>query len=558
MTRDGFLAMVGTTRWSAYSGAYGPDYPLGNYLSDLISSDSGTVEQCLAAVLGHVCHQDVLEESAPPAARVMLAALDVPGLEHSELVLTGLLDLLRAGWTAPLPFCSLPRTVEMNVLGSDLASDAAYDACSDAVMDVLREGNETLLRCLRESRGPALTAWLLAIVAPPGQAATVARLLLDLAQEMPDPLLLAGFAFDLALLTGKTSKDYEDARKLALISTAGSHELERVLGVAALLFLDPEMAAATHAEAIEMALRMQPFVRTVFPWADGHPAALVAEALMRSSLPDGAVAEHLMTALEQRAAMRAETPQPLESGTRMAIATRLTERAFREHIGRSDFITARDLSETQRGLLRRLLPLAPPVLAAYPFGFCGLRNLWRDARRLLGEEHGGLDATLGGAWAGRPVTWPVWKWLHQARILDRGSANRTAEDYVVSRIGRWMTASQIWEAAKDAADGPYQVQVGLLLPLIEERASQLREEILSYGREIAAGANCAAPALFVLPFLRLWQRVPDLADSPAVLLVPLALSMLPQIQPAQLLNYARSLDNQLHASDPHWHRLATQ
>src|SRR5215831_3054874 len=104
MQRNEYEQRVRATDWGQLSGAYGTNFLSADRLLEIVSEDEQRAHRALDDVLGHVCHQDVLEDTAPEVAAVLIQALQVSGLPHPDIVLRGLVDLLRAAWTWPRPF----------------------------------------------------------------------------------------------------------------------------------------------------------------------------------------------------------------------------------------------------------------------------------------------------------------------------------------------------------------------------------------------------------------------------------------------------------------------
>jgi hypothetical protein len=296
------------------------------------------------------------------------------------------------------------------------------------------------------------------------------------------------------------------ARERAGRSVEAAGALEPIGGVVGLLLLDPDYCLVHHRQALEAALRFPtndaPYVLLQkFPWSNGRAVDLVADALARANLPEEVVVEMLMDALFDWASRGNERECEVEWDELDLIAMRLLYRAFRDHLGRHDYIQRGDLSELQLSILARLTPLR---IEGEVFDGYGFRNLPRDVNRLLGVGFGGLDQVLDGVWDRQSVRWPLWKWWHQAALVDRwddSSKATTARDYVLAKMRRELTPSALFVAAQDAASGAYDVPHAQFVRLVAAVAEHVRGSLEQYVAAIGPEPNGAQAALALIPAL---------------------------------------------------------
>jgi hypothetical protein len=483
---------------------------------EIASEEEEAANRALEEVLGHVCPQDVLEDAAPEVAAVLIQALQISGLAYPEIVLRGLVDLMRAAWTWPRPFGFLPRTQMFNGRPMDakevIAGEAAYDALSERLSNILTANLQVLCGLLHDNKptARALAARLLALTAEMDSAKKGEEALDRAFKNESNETIRGGHLVSIAVIQRKFHRKDNQTLIRAEQAIRSQHTLAGVCGCTALLLLDAPQCLARHHSAIRDALTRERVSRLEFPWGDGYPTDLVAESLSISCASDEFTAELLIQALLHWIKQCQPDPTHPASWTVQAISTRLTERVFKEHLGRRDFIVGRELSSLQRSVVAKLMEFAPPALPTYAFSYCGFRDMTKDGTRLLRLVEGGLDLEMEGVWEQRRVSWPLWKWWHQAKLVDSSLAGHppSIRDYVLARMRRQLSAREIWAAATDAVEGGYDVPHAPFVRLVAEVSDQLEPDLDGYLTTLDPGSDGKKVALAVVPILALLGRKP--------------------------------------------------
>lgn len=513
MDRTSFQKIVRAVDWKQLHGAYGAGFPVEEHLLATASADERAAYQALGKVLAHVCHQNVLAPAAPEAAACLLRIPELEEPAHAWVGLFGVVYLFASAWSTPRGF-GLPPRLE-SFAGErppqtphERARQEAYDALSARLLEVLDAASDRLRALLThpDPRTRAQSARLLALTDRDDEG--VRRALAAAHDREADDAVRAGLLLALARRLSRTGSAGTEVLGRLHAAARSDGSLEPIGAAAALLLLDPGACLAQHAGVLQAGLRFQTdeapylFLRT-FPWANGRVPDLMAEALAGAAVPDEQALEPLLEAVADWSSRTDEPEFEVEWSEQDLIAMRLLRRAFGGHLGRRDYLQASDLSPLQRSIAARLAPLPIEGEIYGPYGF---RDLARDADRLLGRAQGGLDQELDGVWEDRPVRWPLWKWWHQASLVDGwdGRAEVTvARDLLVARVGRELAPSAIFRAAEDAVSGAYDVPHAPLVRLVAAVAEQVGPALERYVATVGPEPSGPGAALAVLPSLAL-------------------------------------------------------
>jgi hypothetical protein len=525
MDNDEYERCVRAIDWHGSPGAYAADFPLVEWMIRIVSEDEKTAAEALQNVIGHVCHQDILEDLAPDVAGCLIKLLGAGGHVDPALILSGLLEMARAAWIYPVPFGFHPATHDFSSRpldhGREVAQAAHYDALSERLVGAYRSGLSLIAGQLTSERPEvrAAAGRLLAFAAG-DDVGDVAFGWLQRAWEAESDVVVKGqhsIAIAIASLKhggGDSVPAIPEIPEILAHAREGlgsPHELERASSVCVLLLIEPDVALSKSRREIGEALRERRSDDGRFVWGDGYPAGLVAEALTAAPAPDDLVVEVLLDGLLDWLSRPRPTDEiVLDRWTPDILATRLVERGFREHLGRRDYLTSKELSPLQKLIVAKLGTFPATALANYPFAWCGIRRLFADHQRLLGLTRGGLDVGMKGIWEDRPVNWPLWKWWHQARLVDVASSRGpefplTARDYVLQRMRRQLPPKAIWNAARDAVEGAYDMPHAPLVRLAAGFAGKLASEIQEYADSFGdnpSGPQAALLALSILSLMR--------------------------------------------------------
>jgi hypothetical protein len=513
MNRAAYKERISTVDWSRLSGAYGADFPTPRYLAVIASENEAAAYQALGELLAHVCHQNVLSMLAPEVASWLLKVSEIDEPVHPWVGLFGVVYLLGCAWFHPNALGVPPRPASF--AGSyppdtikAINIENSYNEISARLLEVVEAATPRLCELLVDSnpKTRAQSARLLAVVSHADQI--VAGALINALDHEQDDIVRAGMTVTLACLGTRTGL-------LQAAALARAHQLleapgvwDRIGGVVGLLLLDPDDCVIRFRHAMQAALRFHAddasyIVLQKFSWSNGRAVDLVADALARASLPHEVVIEMLMDAIVEWASQQEEPEFEVEWHEVDLIAMRLLQRTFSSHFGRRDYIQRGDLSAVQLALVARLAPLR---IEGDVFGGYGFRDLHRDADRLLGVGLGGLDQLLDGFWDSRSVRWPLWKWWHQASLVDgwnNRSNARIARDYVFAKMRRELSPKQLFLAAQDAASGAYDVPHVPLVRLVASVADSVRDELERYASTIGPEPNGSQAALALIPALNI-------------------------------------------------------
>ncbi|WNG13398.1 HEAT repeat domain-containing protein [Cystobacter fuscus] len=476
MNKNTYEANLREVSWSEFPGAYGPSFEMASHLLAASSREEDTAREAIGMVLGHVCHQQVLAPSAVPAARFLLqlAALREP--VHHWLALQAVEQLLESSWMFREAFGFVPRRKEFAgkrppLSGETLRWAREYDQLSEQLQALLVQHVPHLRGLLgsTDARTRAHAARVLGLVGTRDEA-SLKSLLAALAAE-EDPTVRAVMILSAVLLARHMEPG--QLENMPLRDWAASPLLDGAVGTVASLLLEPEQVLALRANSVRRALRAHRLDVDIFPWCDGSPAGLVAEALVLTQTANESIPQLMLEALRYWK----EQPEPDEGVFQEwsefeIIGERLVEQMFGECSGRREFLSREELSPAQRSFLSQLREFLPLIPGVHGLQASGIRSPRRDMPRLLSEVTGGMDQEMCWFWDGRRVSWPLWKWWHQAELVDGWSEDScfVAREYVLDIMQRQLTPAQLTSAATDVVEGAYDIPPALWIGRVERLA----------------------------------------------------------------------------------------
>jgi hypothetical protein len=443
-----YRARVAAEPWDTFTGAI-RDFPLAAQLAAL------DVEE----VLGHICHQDVLEASAVPVASAWALLADgsagpdpLYGLEYLASNTAHARQHVGLGLQYPgfAGTCPWPSERQLN-------SVLDWERWSDGVIDAVVSAAPVLTAAVRDRDHREVRLRAAGLLRYVPAAACDQDLLVALATQDGDPALRAGLAATIV----SQERDAPPAQVLATavdLLDADSAGTRSFAAVALLLALPHP--AATAVESRLPGLLTEPEIRT-----DDHlpgrgtaavPAGFVAEAMVASRLPDASVARALLDAYAVWCTRSGD--EDLDLSPVHHLGERVFQRVFGRRLGCRDYLTRNDLNDLERDVLSTLTQLPPQPVGMFAAA-AGLRDWRADTPRLLGLGTGGLDTEVSGEWFGRTVRWPVWKWWLQARDVDRywPGHSKQAHELVRRILRRGLSADRARAAVADARSGGYDI-----------------------------------------------------------------------------------------------------
>lgn len=535
--------------WTGIVGTAGPAGEIPVALVAAARGEDAAGDEALGDLLGLVCHQGVLERAAPEVATWLLRATGIVGQPGPWSLLSGVEYLVSCAWAQPREFGFLPRRTGFGgaaapSAGAAARAQAAYDELSARLLQHVESEAPALLGLLAHAdpRTRGMAGRLLACCRGEDRRALLA--LEGALEREVDETVRAGLTVALAWLSARDGAPAGPLVAGSRLALASSDGITQAGALVALLLLEPRECLRCREEQVRRGLRFDAAgvdpVR--FPWSLGLVVDLVAAALVRSDAPDEQVIELLLDALVGWVAASPEPGGPVEWRAQDVLLARLVPRVFPRALGRREYLDHEELSTSQRSVLARLVPYPPPALKAHALTAVGVRNLWRDADRLLGLASGGLDARMDGTWEEMPVRWPLWKWWHQAALVDRwrGPDHVTsARDLVLDAMERNLSPEAVFRAAEDAAAGAYDVPHAPLVRRVEALADRIPEVLGAYVDGLREPSGPQA-ALAVIPSLAL-------ASSRPVPWLDRTIAWIERVTPAALARQARDMSGALRA-----------
>lgn len=358
--------------WRSFPGAYGETFNPAACLLAVASSDEDEAREAAGLLMGHVCHQGVLEESAVPAAGLLLQLTNVCAGPNAALALDAILWLAQSSWVQPRHFGFLPRRREPSSTGEaakNSAAAAAYDVCSGQVAAVLLAHVQVLVQLLKaeDERVRALAARLISILQS-GDARTLQALSRAHALE-PDRTVKAGMLLSLAVVARDSQID------LGGLKESIGHGLDGILACIGRIVLHPPTWRELPLDVIAEGLRWPRLAGELFPWCDGSVAGLMSEALLLTKERSEPVAGLLVHALRH---WRARVPQAEEQYQEWPdleiVGERAVEAMLGQFFGQPQPLSRDALDVQQRRFLHELAAFAPEVPGFYGLRAAGIRS----------------------------------------------------------------------------------------------------------------------------------------------------------------------------------------
>jgi len=510
MKRSAYEQLVKKVDWTRLPGACGVSFPVADHLLAASSNDENTAGEAVGELIGHMCHQGVLEDGAPAVVTLLLQSTEIDEEIQRWIPLSGVERMANVAGRVRHQFGFLPGRSpfggKYQLEGiKDIVTQGSYEALSEHLLDSVRKASPHLCKLLLDddSRTRAYSVRLLGICGR--EDSFITDILAQAIDQEVSESVRAGILLSLscrAVCSGQICPRLLESVQHALNSDGA---IEHASAIVASLLTKPSEILANHLGVVREALLFEGEIDFLtFPWENGQLVGLVAEALSKKAAPEELVAEVLMHALEHWDFRHDSEPRMVEWREEDLILTWLVFRVFAGHRGRRDYLERDELSPIQRTVLARVSRLMS--LDTRSFTEVGIRNLRSDADRLIGLSSGGLDERLDGIWESRRVCWPLWKWWHQALIADHhwdGRFMSVARDHVIAKMKRDLSPRAIFFAAEDAVSGAYDVPHAPLVRLVADVAESIPDLLEQYVNDIGPEPNGAQAALAVVPSLAL-------------------------------------------------------